>query len=75
MKIIKDGKPIAELPDLPKNFDGWTRDGQITLVIGDDEVKLARYEDADTANQILKALCDNYLAGAETFSLPTIQRR
>lgn len=70
MKIIKDGKPIAELPDKPRNFDGYSKDGQITLTIGDTEVKIARYSSNDTAGEIVKAMCKSYLAGAEDFILP-----
>lgn len=70
MTIFKDGKPIAELPDKPKNFDGYAKDGQITLVIGDTEIKLARYESNDTAGAIVRELCKSYLSGAKTFTLP-----
>ena len=70
MKIIKDDKPIAELPDKPKNFDGSCKDGQITLTIGDDEVKIARYSSNDTAGEIVKAMCKAYLAGKDEFILP-----
>lgn len=70
MTIIKDGKTIAELPDKPKNFDGGCQDGQITLVIGDTEIKLARYESNDTAGAIVRELCKSYLSGAQTFTLP-----
>lgn len=70
MKILKDGKPVAELPDQPKNFDGGCKDGQITLAIGDNEVKLARYESNDTAGAIVNAMCKSYLSGAQTFTLP-----
>ena len=70
MKIIKDGKPIAELPDKPRNFDGWSKDGQITLSIGDSETKIARYKSNETASEIVKAMCKSYLSGAEEFILP-----
>lgn len=70
MKIVKSGKVIAELPDRPKNFDGWSKDGQITLAIGNDEVKLARYSNNDTAGELVKTMCKSYLAGAEKFTLP-----
>ena len=70
MKIIKDGKPIAELPDKPRNFDGYSKDGQITLTIGDTETKIARYKSNDTAGDIVKAMCKSYLAGETEFILP-----
>ena len=70
MKIIKDGETIAELPDKPRNFDGYSKEGQITLIIGDAETKIARYISNDTASEIVKAMCKSYLAGAEEFILP-----
>lgn len=71
MKIIKDGKPIAELPDKPRNFDSGCKGGQITLIIGDAETKIARYKKSnDTASEIVKAMCKSYLAGKEEFILP-----
>lgn len=71
MKIVSNGEPIAQLPDKPKNFDGWCKDGQITLAIGDSEVKIARYVSNETAGEIVKAMCKSYLAGVEEFILPT----
>lgn len=70
MKILKDGKPIAELPDTPKNFDCGCKDGQITLAIGDTEIKLVQYSSNDTAGAIVQAMCKSYLSGATSFTLP-----
>ena len=70
MKIIKDGKPIADLPDKPKNFDGRSKDGQITLTQGDVETKIARYSSNETASEVVRAMCKSYLSGAAEFILP-----
>lgn len=70
MKIVKGGKAIATLPDKPKNFDGWSKGGQITLQVGDDEIKIARYSSNERAGAVVKAMCQAYLSGADVFDLP-----
>lgn len=70
MTIFKDGKPIAALPDTPKNFDCGCKDGEIMLAIGDTEVKLARYDSNATAGAIVREMCKSYLSGATSFTLP-----
>lgn len=70
MKIVRDGKQIAELPDKPRNFDSGCKDGQITLAIGDVETKIARYSSNETASEVVRAMCKSYLSGETEFILP-----
>lgn len=70
MKIVKDGKKIAVLPDSPKNFDAGCKGGTLTIIIGNDDVTLARYATHDEASAVLKSLGKCYLNGESTFNLP-----
>ena len=69
MKIIKDGKLICELPDNPKNFDGGCKGGKVWLMVGDNEVVLAHYENYERASKVVSALHDAYFSGADEFDL------
>lgn len=70
MKIYKDGEQIADLPSEVKNFDCGCKNGVISIVIDNDDVKLATYSNQDRASDVAKAMLRAYLADAEEFNLP-----
>lgn len=70
MKIYKDGEEIAELPSEVKNFECACKDGAISIVINNDEVKLVTYSTRDKASEVATDMLRAYLADAEEFNLP-----
>lgn len=70
MKIIKSGEVIAQLRDEPKDFEGGSKGGTVWIVVGDDDVKLARYATNERAQEICRKIHDAYFAGEEEFILP-----
>ena len=70
MKIIKSGEVVAELRDEPKDFEGGSKGGTVWIVVGDDDVKLARYATTERAQEICREIHDAYFAGEEEFILP-----
>lgn len=70
MKIIKSGEVIAELRDEPKDFEGGSKGGTVWIVVGDDDVKLARYATTERAQEICHKIHDAYFAGEEEIILP-----
>lgn len=70
MKIIKAGEVIAQLRDTPKDFEGGCKGGTVSVVVGDSEVSLARYESPERAGEVLNALHDAYFAGNDEFVVP-----
>lgn len=70
MKIYKDGELIADLPSKPKNLDCGCREGVISIVIGNDDVRLAKYSSQEIGGAVQEELCKAYLADAEEFNLP-----
>lgn len=70
MKIIKADKVVAELRDNPKDFEGGVKDKVVWLVVGDDDVKLARYATNERAGEVSRALMDAYFKNQPEFILP-----
>ena len=70
MKIFKNGNVIAELRDEPKDFEGGCKGGVVWLVVGDDDVKLARYATHERAQEVSRAISKAYFAGEIEFVLP-----
>ncbi|MBR0287784.1 MAG: hypothetical protein IJQ82_02275 [Selenomonadaceae bacterium] len=70
MKIIKSGNVIATLRDEPKDFEGGCKGGIVWVVVGDDDVKLARYSTNERAYEVQRSLSDAYFNGDEEFVLP-----
>ena len=70
MKIIKSGEVVAQMRDTPKDFEGGCKGGTVSVVVGESEVKLARYESPERAGEVLNALHDAYFAGNDEFIVP-----
>ena len=70
MKIFKGGEVVAELRDEPKDFEGGCKGGVVWLVVGDDDVKLARYATHERAQEVSRAISKAYFAGEIEFVLP-----
>lgn len=66
MKIIKDGEVIAELPDKPKDFEGAIKSGVVSIVVGENEVKMSKF---DNAHEVLDSLHGAYFANQAEFVL------
>lgn len=69
MKIINgQGKLIHDLPDKPRNFDGWARGTTYGLEVNDERLTIGSAKDTEQARYRLAQLRRAYLDGAETFT-------
>ena len=69
MKIVdKQGKLIYELPDKPRNFDGWARGTSYGLEVDGERLTIGSAKDFDQARYRLTQLRRAYLDGAEIFT-------
>lgn len=69
MKIVDSkGKLIYDLPDKPRNFDGWARGTAYGLEVDGERLKIGSAKDRDQASYRLTQLRRAYLAGVETFT-------
>lgn len=69
MKIIDTkGKLIYDLPDKPRNFDGWAHGKAYGLEIDGERLKIGSAKDFDQACYRLTQLRRAYLDNAETFT-------
>lgn len=69
MKIIDtQGKLIYDLPDKPRNFDGWARGTAYGLEVDGERLKIGSAKDFDQACYRLTQLRRAYLDGVETFT-------
>lgn len=70
MKIVDSkGALIHELPDKPKNFDGWARGTSYGLEVNDERIKIGTAANLEQASYRLTQLRRAYLDGAETFTV------
>ena len=70
MRILKAGEVIAELRDEPKDYESCCKQGALSLVVGDSDVKLTTYATQERACEVNQALHDAYFNGAKEFYLP-----
>ena len=70
MKIIRNGREIAELPDKPKTFEGWRDGTAIHIYINNADYQIAKYSTAERADEVRDNLFRQYLGGAKSFILP-----
>ena len=70
MKIIKSGEVIAVMRDDPKDFEGSVRNGNLYVVVGDNDVKLNHYKNPERAKEICTAVHDAYFKNENVFVLP-----
>ncbi|MBR0062068.1 MAG: hypothetical protein IJP68_11380, partial [Selenomonadaceae bacterium] len=56
-------------PDKPKNFNGGHKAGVVDVIVGEDSVKLGRY-DNETAEKIVSELCKAYRSDQPKFTMP-----
>lgn len=69
MKIVDSkGTLIYELPDKPRNFDGWAQGTSYGLEVDGERLKIGSAKDFDQARYRLTQLRCAYLDGAETFT-------
>ena len=70
MKIVdENGTLIYDLPDKPRNFDGWARANAYGLVIGDERITLGTALNDEKARYRLTQVRRAYIDGAETFTV------
>ena len=69
MKIFNtQGKLIYDLPDKPRNFDGWARGTAYGLEVKGERIQIGSAKDREQASYRLTQLRRAYLAGVETFT-------
>lgn len=69
MKIVdKQGKLIYDLPDKPRNFDGWARGTTYGLEVNGERLTIGSANDNEQARYRLTQLRRAYLDGAKTFT-------
>lgn len=70
MKIVDtNGKLIVDLPDKPRNFDGWAKGKTYGLVVNEERIKIGTASDAENARYRLTQLRRAYLDKADTFTV------
>lgn len=70
MKIVDaNGKLILDLPNKPRNFDGWAHGKAYGLVINDERIKVGTAADLEQGAYRLTQLRRAYLDGADTFTV------
>ena len=70
MKIYKDGELIADMPAKPKNLDCGSKGGVVSVTVANAEIVLAKYQSQERGCEVMKAICDAYLADEDEFNLP-----
>ena len=69
MKIVDSkGTLIYELPDKPRNFDGWAKGTAYGLEVNDERITVGTATNFEQAGYRLTQLRCAYLDGAETFT-------
>ena len=70
MKIVdENGTLIYDLPDKPRNFDGWAKVNAYGLGINGARIKIGTAADSDDGWYRLMQLRRAYVDGAETFTV------
>lgn len=65
MKIInKQGKLIYDMPDKPRNFDGWARGTTYGLEVNGERLTIGSANDNEQARYRLSQMCRAYLDGS-----------
>lgn len=70
MKIVDSkGTLIYELPDKPRNFDGWAKGTAYGLEVGDERITVGTAANLEQGAYRLTQLRRAYLDGADTFTV------
>lgn len=70
MKIVDTkGTLIYDLPDKPRNFDGWAKGKAYGLEVDGERLTIGHAKDFNQAGYRLTQLRRAYLDGAETFTI------
>lgn len=70
MKIFKDGELIADMPAKPKHLDCGSKGGIVSVVVANAVVVLAKYASQERGCEVMRAICNAYLADEDEFDMP-----